>query len=123
MLLEKEPFLWTIIIAGPEKTPYEGKNIEIEFKLENFPFHPPKVRFITNVWHPNVDPKDGRCCDEMLGTSNKWAPTNKLVAVMTNIFSLLCGPSTENALNEEAAKELAQGTWFNHALQLAAKLP
>lgn len=40
---------------GPPGTPYEGGTYEIEIKIQpDYPFKPPKMRFITSVWHPNI---------------------------------------------------------------------
>lgn len=40
---------------GPPGTPYEGGTYCIEIKiLKDYPFHPPKMRFKTRVWHPNI---------------------------------------------------------------------
>ncbi len=41
-------------MAGPEQTPFEGGQFEIEFKLDNFPFKGPVVSFKTKIYHPNV---------------------------------------------------------------------
>lgn len=46
--------VWNIIIAGPETTPFEGGQFQIEFKLDNFPFKGPVVSFKTPIYHPNV---------------------------------------------------------------------
>lgn len=40
---------------GPPGTPYEGGTYDIEVKIQDdYPFKPPKMRFITKVWHPNI---------------------------------------------------------------------
>lgn len=40
---------------GPPGTPYEGGEFVIDIKLpDNYPFMPPKMKFETKVWHPNV---------------------------------------------------------------------
>ena len=40
---------------GPPGTPYEGGTYRIEIKIPmDYPFLPPKMRFVTKVWHPNV---------------------------------------------------------------------
>ena len=40
---------------GPPDTPYEGGKFMVEIKIPSeYPFRPPKMRFETKVWHPNV---------------------------------------------------------------------
>ncbi|KAI4832414.1 hypothetical protein KUCAC02_015383 [Chaenocephalus aceratus] len=50
-------------IAGPPDTPYEGGRFQLEIKIpETYPFNPPKVRFITKIWHPNISSVTGAIC-------------------------------------------------------------
>lgn len=44
------------VVPGPKETPYE----EIQFKIgmefdSHYPFRPPSAKFITPVYHPNID--------------------------------------------------------------------
>ena len=50
-------------ISGPADTPYAGGKYFIEIKIpDQYPFTPPKMRFITKVWHPNISSQTGAIC-------------------------------------------------------------
>ena len=41
---------------GPQDTPYDGGKfiVNIDFS-DNYPFKAPKVKFVTKIFHPNID--------------------------------------------------------------------
>ena len=50
-------------ITGPEETCYEGGVFDVDILIpKEYPFEPPKMKFITKIWHPNVSSQTGAIC-------------------------------------------------------------
>ena len=50
-------------ITGPSGTPYENGVFDVDILIDTeYPFAPPKMRFITKIWHPNVSSQTGAIC-------------------------------------------------------------
>lgn len=61
-----------VTILGPPSSPYEGGHFKLElFCPEEYPMSPPKVRFTTKIYHPNVD-RLGRICLDILKSKKKF---------------------------------------------------
>ena len=51
---EDDMFIWEALIQGPEGTPFEGGVFPAELKFpKDYPLAPPKMKFLTDMWHPN----------------------------------------------------------------------
>jgi ubiquitin-protein ligase len=64
-------------VPGPKDTPYEGGLFRVDIQLDaQYPFAPPKMRFMTRVWHPNVSSANGAIClgeaDWCVDTGSPW---------------------------------------------------
>lgn len=50
-------------IIGSQGTPYEGGVFDIDIVIPvQYPFEPPKMKFITKIWHPNISSQTGAIC-------------------------------------------------------------
>ena len=93
--------IWNATIQGPIDTPYEGGIFKLQIKLpERYPFVAPKVKFLTKIFHPNID--ENEICIDFL--EDKWSPVLNISKILLSISSMLIDPNPESALNDEAAE-------------------
>ena len=96
-------FLWDAIIAGPADSPFQGGvfNLEIRFPVD-YPFKPPKVIFLTKIYHPNIGVHGGICLDIL---KDQWSPALTIGKVLLSICSLLCDPNPADPLMPDIADQ------------------
>ncbi|GLC39459.1 Ubiquitin-conjugating enzyme E2 36 [Pleodorina starrii] len=93
---------FNVMILGPQQSPYEGGVFKLELFLpEDYPMAPPKVRFLTKIYHPNID-KLGRICLDIL--KDKWSPALQIRTVLLSIQALLSAPNPDDPLADIVAK-------------------
>jgi len=96
------PRYFHIQIAGPVTTPYEGGLFALELFLpDDYPMCPPKVRFLTKIYHPNVD-RLGRICLDIL--KDKWSPALQIRSVLLSIQALMSAPNPDDPLDPAIAR-------------------
>eukprot|EP00003_Mantamonas_plastica_P028921 TRINITY_DN675_c0_g1_i2.p2 TRINITY_DN675_c0_g1~~TRINITY_DN675_c0_g1_i2.p2 ORF type:complete len:155 (-),score=48.29 TRINITY_DN675_c0_g1_i2:80-544(-) len=94
---------FNVLIEGPSESAYEGGLFELElFLTDEYPMAAPKVRFITKIWHPNID-RLGRICLDIL--KDKWSPALQIRTVLISIQALLSAPNPDDPLNNDAADQ------------------
>ncbi|KAM0790996.1 hypothetical protein ACM66B_004296 [Microbotryomycetes sp. NB124-2] len=90
-----------VLIAGPDGSPFEGGTFKLELFLpEEYPMSPPKVRFLTKLYHPNID-KLGRICLDIL--KDKWSPALQIRTVLLSVQALLSAPNPDDPLANDVA--------------------
>ena len=106
------------MIIGPADTPFEDGTFRLVMHFEEqYPNKPPGVKFISQMFHPNVYGTGELCLDIL---QNRWSPTYDVAAILTSIqrqvkvlqawrskltttSSLLNDPNTSSPANVEAS--------------------
>ncbi|CAF1614576.1 unnamed protein product [Adineta ricciae] len=100
---EHNPRYFKVVIDGPSESPYEGGKFKVELFLpDEYPMAPPKVRFMTKLYHPNID-KLGRVCLDIL--KEKWSPALQIRTVLLSIQALLSAPNPDDFLDADVAEK------------------
>jgi ubiquitin-protein ligase len=115
-------FMWKLLIEGPEGTPFVGGKfiVNVDFS-DNYPFKPPKIKFVTKIYHPNVKTDTGEIC--MQAIESKWVPTLNATFIVQAILTLLRSPSAENALEVDIATKYQNNynQWQAQAVEWTAQ--
>lgn len=91
-----------VMISGPNDSPFEGGVFKLELFLpKDYPMSAPKVRFITKIYHPNID-RLGRICLDIL--KDKWTPALQIRTVLLSIQALLSAPNPDDPLENDTAE-------------------
>lgn len=95
------PFYRNAVIIGPADTPFEDGTFRLVMQFEEaYPNKPPGVKFVSQMFHPNVYGTGELCLDIL---QNRWSPTYDVAAILTSIQSLLNDPNTSSPANVEAS--------------------
>lgn len=87
-------------VLGAAGTPYAGGVFLLAVNIPpRYPFEPPKVRFLTPIYHPNIDTA-GRICLDVLKMPPRgaWKPAVSLGALLTSIQLLMAEPNPDDGL-------------------------
>ncbi|BFG32243.1 hypothetical protein CerSpe_185170 [Prunus speciosa] len=91
-------------IPGPIGTPYEGGTFQIDIALPDaYPFEPPKMKFTTKVWHPNISSQSGAICLDIL--KDQWSPALTLKTALLSVQALLSAPQPDDPQDAVVAQQ------------------
>ncbi|KAJ2489656.1 Ubiquitin-conjugating enzyme 13 [Coemansia sp. RSA 2050] len=94
---------FSVRMNGPKDSPYAEGCFKLELYLpDEYPMQPPKVRFLTKMYHPNID-KLGRICLDIL--KDKWSPALQIRTVLLSIQALLSAPNPDDPLANDVAEQ------------------
>merc|ERR1712029_892889 len=112
---EENFFEWEAAITGPEGTYFEdGVFIATLSFPQDYPLNPPKMKFKSDLFHPNIYP-DGRVCisilhppgNDPLGyekSSERWSPVQSIEKILLSVMSMIAEPNINSPANVDAAK-------------------
>ncbi|CAJ0581016.1 unnamed protein product, partial [Mesorhabditis spiculigera] len=112
-------FAWEVLVMGPPDSPYEGGTFKALLNFpQEYPTRPPKMRFVSEMWHPNIGP-DGHVCISILhepgndsfgyeAAAERWLPVHTVETILLSVISMLTDPNFESPANIDAAKMYRQ---------------
>ncbi|OQR74030.1 ubiquitin protein ligase-like, partial [Tropilaelaps mercedesae] len=113
---DSDIYKWQVLIIGPPDTPYEGGLFKAQLLFpKEYPLRPPKMTFVSDIWHPNIA-KTGEICisilhepgDDKYGyekANERWLPVHTVETILISVISLLSEPNDASPANIDAAKE------------------
>ena len=89
-------------LKGPEDTCYEGGTFTVDIQIPaQYPFEPPKMRFETKMWHPNISSQTGAICLDIL--KDKWSPALTIKTALVSLQALLSCAEPDDPQDAEVA--------------------
>ncbi|PAA68521.1 hypothetical protein BOX15_Mlig023796g2 [Macrostomum lignano] len=119
LLDDNDPYIWRVTIFGPSGTLYEGGLFVAELRFpKDYPNRPPKMKFLTEIWHPNVE-SDGSVCISILHEpgedkwgyerpEERWLPIHSVESIVMSVITMLSEPNPDSPANVDAAKEFRE---------------
>jgi ubiquitin-conjugating enzyme E2 D/E len=98
---DEDLYAWQATIMGPTGSPYEGGVffLRIDFTTD-YPFKPPKIYFITKIYHCNINSTGAICLDVL---KEEWSPALTVSKILLSICSMMDDPNPDDPLVPELA--------------------
>ena len=98
---------WYVAFAGSPTTVYEDGIFKVRVNLpDNFPKEKPNLFFITKMFHPNINSKNGAVSLNII-KANAWVETRTMQDVFFGLLDIMENPTNMGG-GEEAGKLLIQ---------------
>ncbi|KAH4131145.1 hypothetical protein HBH47_015650 [Parastagonospora nodorum] len=115
-LVESNVFEWEVMLMIDDDTKFYGGGFfraRLIFPPE-YPLLPPKMRFETPIFHPNIYP-NGDVCISILhppeedkwgyeSAAERWSPVQTPETILLSVISMLSSPNDESPANADAAR-------------------
>ena len=103
-LVENDITHWKATLSGPEGSVYENGRFQLDVVIPHgYPFEPPKMRFDTKIWHPNISSANGAICLDIL--KDKWSPAFTMRIAFLCILALLGSPNPDDPQDAVVASQ------------------
>merc|ERR550537_1573995 len=94
---------WKGHLKGPKETPYTNGHFVIDIEIPaDYPYNPPKMKFDTKIWHPNISSQTGAICLDVLG--KEWSPALTIRTALLSIQALLSAPEPSDPQDAQVAE-------------------
>jgi ubiquitin-conjugating enzyme E2 G1 len=116
-LINDNIYEWEVMLMiGDDCKFYGGGFFKAKLSFPtDYPLSPPKMKFITPIWHPNIY-TDGNVCISILhppeedkygyeDISERWLPIHTPTSILLSVMSMLSSPNDESPANVEAARQ------------------
>ncbi|CAF1182397.1 unnamed protein product [Rotaria sordida] len=100
-IINDDIFHWEASIIGPDDSPYEGGVFRLDIRIpSDYPISPPRIRFKTKIYHPNIHFTGAICIDIL---QSRWNSIWSIDKILLAIISLLTDANPDDPYNARAA--------------------
>jgi len=107
-------FIWEVMVFGPSNSAYDGGYFKAHLLFpQDYPQLPPKMKFLSDMWHPNIYP-NGEVCISILHppgddehgyekACERWTPVQTIYSILISVICMLSSPNIDSPANVDAA--------------------